>query len=405
MWTPMKLTRITVITSDFPNSEQPYRGNSTYQLVRRLMAFADVNVVCPLPRYPQWLQPRSFDHRQANCDYRVPDVNVQYIEFPAIPFVTRAVNGMVCARYLLDLIGALAPDLILNYWLYPQGYAAVEVGTKLGIPTIVGSIGTDLNAMTDPVTRFLTRLTMRRATAVVTKSHHLRHQAVRLGAEPSKVHAVLNGCDSTIFRIADRSQARSELNLGAAQQLIVYVGRIELAKGLLELVEAFATLRSRNRRVYLALVGDGPGQAIIGKRAQALGVIEHVRFVPPETAPGVSRWLTAANLLALPSYAEGCPNVVLEAVSCGRPVVATNVGGIPEIVDERCSVLVEPHDVAALVKALEIALDRNWDESTIANHFRRSWEDVARELYDICLSALPDRAVEAKMVSMSRQHA
>jgi len=367
------------------------------------MRFADVNVVCPLPRYPQWLQPRSFDHRQANLDHRLPDVDVQYVEFPAIPFVTRAVNGRVCARHLLDLIGSLAPDMILNYWLYPQGYAAVEAGTKLGIPTIVGSIGSDLNAIADPVTRLFTRLTLHRATAVVTKSHHLRRRAILLGADPRKVHAVLNGCDTTIFRISDRVHARSELQIGAAEQLIVYVGRLELNKGLLELVEAFATLRRRNSRVQLAIVGEGPGRGVIGKRAQAFGMLEHVRFVPPETARGVSRWLAAANLLALPSYAEGCPNVVLEAVSCGRPVVATNVGGIPEIVDERCSVLVGPYDAAALAMALEIALNRDWDELAIARHFRRSWEDMARELYDVCLSTLSSRAVEAKMVSMSRQ--
>jgi teichuronic acid biosynthesis glycosyltransferase TuaC len=401
----MRPTRITVITPFFPNSEQPYRGNSTYQLVRRLMTFANVNVVCPLPSYPQWLQPRRFDHRQVDLDYTLPDVNVQYVEFPAIPLVTRAVNGKVCARYLLDLIGSLAPDLILNYWLYPQGYAAVEVGTKLGIPTIVGAIGTDLNAIAGPVTRFFTRLTVHRATAVVTKSHHLRLRAIRLGAEPRRVHAVLNGCDTTIFRVSDRFQARSELNISTAEQLIVYVGRLELAKGLLELVEAVATLRRRNRRVHLALVGDGPGHANIGKRAEALGVIEHVRFVHSETAQGVSRWLAAANLLALPSYAEGCPNVVLEAVCCGRPVVATNVGGIPEIVNEQCAVLIPPHDVAALTAALESALNRDWDERTIARQFGRSWEDMARELYGICHSVLPARPAHAQSRSASAKRA
>jgi teichuronic acid biosynthesis glycosyltransferase TuaC len=403
--TPMRHTRITVVTPFFPNSREPYRGSSTYQLVRRLAAFADVNVICPLPRYPQWLQPRSFDYRRANLDYRLPDVNVQYIEFPAVPIVTRAVNGMVCTHYLLDHIRSLAPDLILNYWLYPQGYAAVEVGTKLGIPIIVGSIGTDLNAMADPVTRFFTRLTLQRATLVVTKSHHMRHEAIRLGADPIKVHAVLNGCDTTIFRISDRRQARAELNVGPAEQLIVYVGRLELTKGVLELVEAFATLRRRNRGVQLAFVGDGPRQAMIGEHAHAHGVAEHVRFVPPETPWGVSRWLAAANLLALPSYAEGCPNVVLEATSCGRPVVATNVGGIPEIVDERCAVLIPPHDVAALVTALEMALDRDWNELMIASRFRRSWEDMAGELYDICLSALPNRAVQPQSRALSTQHA
>jgi glycosyltransferase involved in cell wall biosynthesis len=391
--------RITIFTPFFPNSEQPYRGNSTYQLAQRLVEFADVSVVCPLPRYPRWMQPRGFDHRTANLDHRLPDVNAQYFEFPAVPIVTRAINGALCAHYLLDHVQSLAPNLILNYWLYPQGYAAVQIGRKLGIPVIVGSIGTDLNGITDPVTRLFTRLTLRQAHSVVTKSHHLCREAIRLGGDSSKVHTVMNGCDTTIFRIAERLQARVDLNVGPEGHLIVYVGRFEVTKGLIELVEALAMLRRRNRSVQLALVGDGPCQDLIVKHANKLGVAEHIRFVPPQTSRGVSRWLAAANLLALPSYAEGCPNVVLEATSCGRPVVATNVGGIPEVVDERCSVLVPPRDVAALAAGLELALDRDWDEQVIAKSFRRSWEDMAQETYDVCLSALTDRAVQTQPIS------
>jgi glycosyltransferase involved in cell wall biosynthesis len=79
--------------------------------------------------------------------------------------------------------------------------------------------------------------------------------------------------------------------------------------------------------------------------------------------------------------------------------VATNVGGIPEVVDERCSVLVPPRDVAALAAGLELALDRDWDEQVIAKSFRRSWEDMAQETYDVCLSALTDRAVQTQPIS------
>lgn len=400
----MKRTRIALVTDFFPNSEQPYRGTSTYQLARRLAALADVHVICPLPRYPKWLQPRSFDYRQVNLDYRPPDINVNYVEFPAIPVVTRAVNGKICASHLLSCVRSLAPDLILNYWLYPQGYAAVEIGARLGVPSIVGSIGTDLNEIPDLVTRFFTRLTLQRATLVVTKSHSLRRAAIRLGADPTKIYAILNGCDTTVFRISDRLRARTELDI-SAQQLIVYVGRLARTKGLLELVEAFSTLRRRNKAVQLALIGDGPDQSIIAERARALRVAEHMRFVSPQSPCGVSRWLAAATLLALPSYSEGCPNVVLEATSCGRPVVATHVGGIPEIVDERCAVLTAPRDVASLARALEIALERDWNENVIAHHFRRSWEDMARELYDVCLSSLRTPALRAQSQSMAAQSA
>jgi len=136
------------------------------------------------------------------------------------------------------------------------------------------------------VTRFFTRLTLQRATLVVTKSHSLRRAAIRLGADPTKIYAILNGCDTTVFRISDRLRARTELDI-RAPQLIVYVGRLARTKGLLELVEAFSTLRRRNKAVQLALIGDGPDQSIIAERAQALRVAEHMRFVSPAAALGV----------------------------------------------------------------------------------------------------------------------
>lgn len=394
----MNRIHIALITNFFPNSEQPYRGMSTYRLVQSLSAFADVDVVCPLPHYPKWLTPKSFDHRQIDLEHRLPEVNVKYVEFPAIPVVTRALNGKICAARLLNHIRSLDPDLILNYWLYPQGYAAVAIGETLGIPSIVGSIGTDLNGLSDCVTRFYTRLTLRRATLVVTKSRSLCREAIRLGAKPSKTHAVLNGCDTGVFHISDREQARKELGISAPDQLILFVGRLSLTKGLLELVESLAILRERHRAVQLVLVGEGPNQDIIVERALKLGVAEHVLFVPPQSPQCVSRWLAAATLLTLPSYSEGFPNVVLEAVSCGRPVVATRVGGIPEIVDDRCGILVPPRDVTGLSQALEVALNRDWNEQMIANCFKRSWDDMARELYGVCLSALSPTAfaVEAK---------
>jgi glycosyltransferase involved in cell wall biosynthesis len=102
----------------------------------------------------------------------------------------------------------------------------------------------------------------------------------------------------------------------------------------------------------------------------------------------VARWLAAADLLCLPSYSEGCPNVVLEALYSGRPVVASDVGGIPELVDDTSAVLVPARDVAALADGLSRALSRTWDEAAIARSRGRSWEVAAHELFEICLGVI-----------------
>jgi teichuronic acid biosynthesis glycosyltransferase TuaC len=93
--------------------------------------------------------------------------------------------------------------------------------------------------------------------------------------------------------------------------------------------------------------------------------------------------MAAADVVTLPSYMEGCPNVVLEALACGRPVVATNVGGIPEIMTDACGRLVPPRDSAALAHALASVLDTSWDAAAISAHWSRSWNTVAAELRDV----------------------
>jgi glycosyltransferase involved in cell wall biosynthesis len=101
--------------------------------------------------------------------------------------------------------------------------------------------------------------------------------------------------------------------------------------------------------------------------------------------------MAAANLVTLPSYMEGCPNVVLEALACGRPVVATHVGGIPEIMNGECGRLVPPRDPAALAQALASVLDSSWDASAISARGSRSWNAVAGELLEIFASLVSTR--------------
>jgi glycosyltransferase involved in cell wall biosynthesis len=101
--------------------------------------------------------------------------------------------------------------------------------------------------------------------------------------------------------------------------------------------------------------------------------------------------MAAADLVTLPSYMEGCPNVILEALACGRPVVATNVGGIPEILSCESGELVPPRDSATLAHALASVLDGNWDASDLSARGSRSWETVAAELLEVFESILPAR--------------
>jgi glycosyltransferase involved in cell wall biosynthesis len=311
--------------------------------------------------------------------------------------MTRFINGLVCARYLEPYFRGYLPDVLCNFWLYPEGYATVAMARKLGIPAVVGSIGSDLNRFADPVSRWLTRLAMKRATFVVTKSEHLRQRAIQMGISPSKVRTIRNGCNPSVFHLQDRSAARSELAIDHRAELVLFVGRLDTAKGIEELLDAFSSLASRRPNLRLAFVGDGPGSVHLQSKAKHLGLADRITLKGACSSQEVAEWLAAANVLALPSYNEGYPNVVIEALSCGRPVIATNVGGILELVNEESGILIAPKDSRALADSIEKAMDRRWDEQSISEQFRRGWDEAADELLRLCELALLQRTQKSHL--------
>jgi len=376
--------RITVVSSYFPTSARPYGGNSAVQTLRRMKAHASIEVVCPQERYPNipGLKPPRYE--RPDLTWQPPDFSTTYVEYPAIPFVTRPFNGPVCARILLPHVRMTRPDLILNYWLYPDGYAAVKVGRELGVPVIVGGIGSDLRRRNDPFTVRLVRQTMLDADAVITVSGELRDRAIAQGVPAEKVTAILNGCDTSIFAPGDRGVARQKVGVDPQSELIVYAGNLLVAKGLGELLEAFVQLAPSRPQLRLALIGQGPFGESLSRRAAAAGMVNRVTLPGRSDAAGIAQWMRAADVFCLPSYSEGCPNVVVEALACGRPLVATRVGGIPELVREVSGILIEPRDTAALRAALDAALSKQWDTAEIARTSTRSWDSVAAETLAIC---------------------
>jgi glycosyltransferase involved in cell wall biosynthesis len=376
--------RITVVTSYFPTSARPYGGNSAFQTLRLLKPHASIEVVCPQEHYPDIPGLKPGRYEPADLEWQPPEFQTAYVRYPALPILTRPFNGRVCAKILLPHVRMTRPDLILNYWLYPDGYAAVRIARELGVPVIVGAIGSDVRRRNDPVTIRLVRATMLRADAVLTVSDELRQQAIAQGVPADRVTSIRNGCDTAVFHPGDRTGARKQVGVEAAAELIVYAGNLLATKGLAELLEAFLELADQRPRLCLALIGQGPLRETLARRAAEAGMESRVLLPGRCDASGTADWMRAADVFCLPSYSEGCPNVVVEALACGRPLVATNVGGIPELVNEGSGILIAPRDVAALRGALETALAKQWDAAGIARTSTRSWDTVAEETWALC---------------------
>jgi len=380
--------RIAISTPLFPTSAEPYRGNAIYQTAKALQKYAEVEVVCPLLTYPDWInfRPRSFRYNRIDKNYKPGNIPTHYVEYPALPVLTRPFNGDNCGRYITPVLRQMNPDVILAYWIYPEGLGAVTAGAHLGIPVIAGSRGSDLNGNRDPFSAGKVAKVLERADFVLTVSEALRRTAIERGADPRRVRTIHNGCDTSIFRPANRSAARAELGIAESTQLVLLNAWIAPLKGIWDLLDAVRHLSPSHPKLEVACIGEGDSEIEWRSAIEKAGLSARFLLLGRRKASEVSQWLAASDLLCLPSHTEGCPNAVVEALSCGRPVVATNVGGIPELVSPEAAILVPPRSPQDLAEALKLGLTRQWDEQAIAKKSRRSWEQVAQETFEVCAS-------------------
>lgn len=378
--------RIAVVTSQFPIAGEPTRGRPIAQTLRELAREAELRVFVPTAVYPRWARPRSYTYRPPAPDAASAGLDVEFASYPVVPLLSRPLNGALCARALARPVAAFRPDLVLAYWLYPDAYGAMRVALRHRLPFVAGARGSDLRVR-DAVSRRLTRPVVRRADRLLVVSADLGRVAVEAyGAQAERVRVIPNGCDASVFRRGDRAQARLELGIEPAARIVLFVGRLVPEKGLRELVEACASLAAADPALVLAFVGGGPMQSELeGVAAASSG---RVRLVGALAPAQVARWMVASDLLALPSYSEGHPNVLVEALACGLPAVATPVGGIPEVVDAESAVLVPPRDAAALAAGIAAALARRWDPAALAQRFSRDWRSVASETLRACADAV-----------------
>lgn len=387
------MRRIALVTPILPVPFDPTRGRYIHETARALSSLATVRVYYLQPRYPRLpgLAPRSFLDGLVGPDFSLPGIEVEALGYPALPGLSRITNGLLAARALAAPVARFRPDLLLGYWLYPDGAAAQRVARKLGVPCVVGARGSDIHVR-HGVSRRLTAGVVARADALLTVSRAMRAAAIAdYGADPARCHAIANGFDTGVFHPRDRATARAALALDDADRIVLYVGRFVEAKGLRELVTAFGALLARDPRRRLVLLGDGVMRAALEQLLRDSGIAARTTLPGACEPAGVAQWLAACDVLTLPSWSEGYPNVVVEAVACGRPVVATDVGGTREILDADNGILVPPRDAAALERALEDALTRAWDGAAMAARMRRGWDDVARETLAVCESVLAAR--------------
>lgn len=385
--------RVLAITRIFPNAVEPLSSPFNRQQFAALGHLCDLTVMATIP----WFPASALVQRSKAGGLRdVPRRDVIAglpVEHPRVAYVP-GLAGLSGALEIASLLPGFlarhrAVDVVLGSWAYPDGAAAVALAKLIGRPAVIKVHGSDLNVqstMFGPRTNLTFALP--RATRLVAVSAALGEKAISLGVSRRRVRIVPNGTDGALFRVREESEARAALEWpgGWPKRFILYVGRVERAKGVLDLVTAFSKIASRAPDLSLAILGEGGAMADAKAAAAPLG--DRVRFLGARPLPEVPVWMGASTLVTLPSHAEGSPNVIREALACGRPVVGTNVGGIPELLDsDLLGKMVPAHDPSALGKALLEVAGRPFDPRAIAAKSGGSWEESAAALHAVLQEA------------------
>lgn len=377
---------LVVVTNLFPNPREPQRSTFNERQLLALAQTEPVEVVCPV----SWVQKIRFARRgelatiHACRSWRgIPVRYPTYVYMPRFLAWSRGVTmALSIAGACLASVRVVKPRAILATWAYPDGFAAVLVGRFLRLPVVIKVHGSDVESLREPGLRTSMALWgLRRAAHVVSVSRYLRDRLLGHGIAPSAISVVHNGVDAEVFQPRGKQAARGELGVEPGRRLVLYVGNLKADKGLLDLLHPDAIDACREARARVAIIGAGPLRPRLEREIRDRALAEDVLLLGSRPPAEIARWMNAADCLCLPSHHEGIPNVILEALSCGLPVLATRVGGIPEVVGEGAGLLVEAMRPGALATGLRSVLAREWDRAAVrASNPAGGWAQSAASL-------------------------
>jgi glycosyltransferase involved in cell wall biosynthesis len=375
--------RLLTYSTLYPSDQRPNHGIFVENRLRHLVASGEVmsTVVAPVPWFPS--SAPAFGNwaayaRTARREIR-NTLEVHHPRYPVIPKLGMSVSPWLLYRATLPLIHRLCaaegrPDVIDAHYVYPDGVAAAWLGRRLGLPVVVTARGTDINLLPRyAIPRRLIRGVIRDTAALITVSGALKQALIELGAPPDKVTVLRNGVETTLFRPPiNRAAARTAL--GLTGPTLISVGLLIERKGHDRVIEAMQSLPG----FTLLIAGEGPERPRLTAMIDRLGLADRVRLLGSCPHAALPEIYGAADALVLASSREGWANVLLEAMACGTPVIASNIWGNPEVVQTRAAGLITEHNsaeaIAAAVRRLFADLPDRAATRAYAERF--SWDDT-----------------------------
>lgn len=278
--------------------------------------------------------------------YTAPTINIKGIR-GFIFFLTATLK-------LINIVREKKIDIIHAHYILPPGLIAIICRAFLGTKTAVTIHGSDIFILArKPLLKNVVKYILKKSDYVFVVSDSIRDEILKLGIEgiENKLKVTYNAVDAEKFRPDSESHFKDEMEIDPLKPVILFVGNLVWQKGVEYLIRAKEFI---SKDVEIVIVGDGP------LFNELKGIVEFenikgVKFTGART--DIDKIMPAADIFVLPSLSEGRPIVILEALASGKPVIATNVGGIPEIIDDDVGIIVNPEDPVGLAEAINKLLE------------------------------------------------
>lgn len=379
-----EILKIITYSTLYPSEVEPTHGIFVENRLRHMLATGRVEsrVVAPVP----WFPFRSNRFGTYAVKARVPsaemrhNVSVRHPRYLVIPKI-----GMSLGPFLLFLaswrtlkkLDQESPFALIDaHYFYPDGIAAIMLGLVLRKPAVITARGTDVNLIPrHRIPRCLIRWAASRSARIVAVSSALKGALVDLGVPADKITVLRNGVDLTMFRPKAETDNKQSQTASPQSRRLLSVGHLigrkahDLTISALPLLPGFS----------LSIVGEGPERRALETLATRLGVLDRVSFLGAVPHEDLCKIYQTADALVLASSREGWPNVLLEAMACGTPVIASNIWGNPEIVTKvEAGILMAERSAEGIAEAVTRLFRQLPDRAATRRYAEGfSWDDTS----------------------------
>ena len=381
----MRFDDLLVIAPAFPDEgERSIEGIFVKEQVKYLKNYFDsINVIAPTTIWKEHLQKKRF------VDYSWDNVHVHYpiianFPFPYVPQRLKRSWIQIEARGLLNSIKneGIQFDLIHAHYTWYPGAVAGELKKKFGTPLVITEhTSVTLEKALDRKDPYFIN-TWKNCSAVISVNRKFTSYLSKFN---KKSIYVPNGFDEETIYLQDKLDCRKRLNIDSGINVILSLGSLEDVKGHKYLIEAMNEMLKKRKDVLCLIGGSGPLKRMLQDMIEDKAMSSYVKLIGQIPRKDISTLINACDIFVLPSLSESFGIVQIEALACGKPVVATRNGGSEEIIiSEDYGYLVEPGNEMQLAEKLSLALDKEWNEERIRDYASGfSWKKIAAKIVSI----------------------